>query len=64
MTFKFKAGAEIITDDFWYDLTDGGYIEPSKILSDKAQIEEVERAIALLRSFKEQAEDDGVMEER
>jgi hypothetical protein len=39
------------TDDFWYDLSDGGYIRPEEILEDKKQIEALKEAIAIVRSF-------------
>lgn len=38
-------------DGFWYDITDGGYIEPEDILADKEQIEKLKEAIKLVRSF-------------
>lgn len=38
-------------DGFWYDITDGGYIDPEDILADKKQIEKLKEAIKLVRSF-------------
>lgn len=38
-------------DGFWYDITDGGYIEPEDILADKEQIKKLKEAIKLVRSF-------------
>jgi hypothetical protein len=38
-------------DGFWYGLTEGGYIDPSQIIGDKAQLEKLEKAIELVKSF-------------
>mgnify|MGYP000892806143 FL=1 len=27
--WAFKEGIEVLSDEFWYDLTDGGYIGPA-----------------------------------
>lgn len=39
------------TEEFWYDLVRGGHIKPENILADASQIEELEKAIALVASF-------------
>ena len=36
---------------FWYDLTDGGYIELDKLLTDKPQIKAAKDAVDLLKSL-------------
>jgi hypothetical protein len=59
---KWKSDAEILTSDFWYDLTDGGYIVPSELLEDENEITEVENAIQVLRNFKSSAEGNGILE--
>lgn len=38
-------------NDFWYDLTIGGNIRLSDILSDKSQRDKLKRAIELVKSF-------------
>lgn len=38
-------------DGFWYDITDGGYIDPEDILGDEKQIKKLKEAIKLVRSF-------------
>lgn len=38
----------IYTSDFWYDLTDGGYIKPENILTDTLKAEKLNAAIELL----------------
>jgi hypothetical protein len=63
--FKFKKGAkqEIGSEDIWYALTEGGYLNPADVISDKKQLEELEAAIALVQAFIQQCYDDGVIEE-
>ena len=56
--WQFNPGIkEFFTDDFWYDLTDGGYINPDKLLLYPAQANQVKEAIAVLESFKEALEE-------
>lgn len=53
---KFKKEIEqIYTSDFWYDLTDGGYIKPELLLEDE-DAKKVQEAIDLLMEFKDQCE--------
>lgn len=59
---KWKKDAEIVTSDFWYDLTDGGYITPSELLEDEEEIAEVEHAVEVLRKFKRSAEENEILE--
>ena len=58
---KLKKDATLITDDFWYDLFDGGYIKPEKLLDNQEDIDSVEEAISILEDFRESLED--IMEE-
>lgn len=41
-----------ISEDFWYDLFDGGYINPEQILEDQESIEKINKAIEVLEEFK------------
>ena len=53
---KFNENAQpIYTGDLWYDLTDGGYIKPGDLLSDKAEAKKVEQAIEIVRKFIDEA---------
>ncbi len=52
---KFKRG-KITTSDFWYDLTDGGYIKPSEIVLDPVLGKDLDEAVAKLRNFYNQLE--------
>jgi len=61
--FKFKDGVKIETQDFWYDLTDGGYIKPEEVLNDTNDIEEVLSAIELLQQFRNAAEEQNILME-
>jgi len=61
--FKFKPNAKIDTGDFWYDLFEGGYIKPNEILLNKNDITLVENAIETLMFFKQEAEEQAVLEE-
>lgn len=58
---KIKDGCTASTDDFWYDLTDGGYLDPKDMLEDPKDIHKVKDALAVLEEFKlsceEQIED-------
>lgn len=54
---KIKKGLDISTDDFWYDLTDGGYLKPEEICGDPKEAAKVNNAIGLLQEFKESCEE-------
>lgn len=52
--FKVKQSVsydDVRTDEFYYDLTAGGYIKPENILEDETQIELVECAAIILERF-------------
>lgn len=49
-------------DDVFYSLTVSGYIDPRKMLLDQSQIEQVEKAIELIKNFVDSAEREGVLE--
>jgi len=54
--WKFKPDADpVATDDFWYDVTDGGYIHIVTLLSDGDQVNKFNDAIDTLLSFKSAA---------
>lgn len=59
---KFKKDAKIVTDDFYYDLTDGGYIKPEKLLENEDDVNRVLDAIKVIEDFKNSAEESGVLE--
>lgn len=49
-------------DDIWYSLTVSGCIDPRKMLLEQSQIEQVEKAIELIKNFVDSAEREGVLE--
>lgn len=49
-------------DDVFYSLTVSGCIDPRKMLLDQSQIEQVEKAIELIKNFVDSAEREGVLE--
>jgi hypothetical protein len=58
---KIKKGLVISTSDFWYDLTEGGYLNPQEICADPKDANKVEKAIKIIKDFQisceEQIED-------
>ncbi len=54
---KLIKGSSIVTDDFWHDLFEGGYIIPEVVLEDDDDIEAVNNAIEVLRDFRESLEE-------
>jgi hypothetical protein len=61
-TMEFKKNAKIATSDFYYDLFDGGYISPKKLLKNKEDIERVVAAIEIIKAFKDAAESSDIIE--
>lgn len=57
---QFKKRARVSTDNVYYDLFEGGYIVPSKLL-EKEDAERVSAAIETIRLFLQEAEDKGVV---
>jgi len=54
---KIKKGLSISTIDFWYDLTDGGYLDPKEICTDKKDAEKVLEAIKVIQDFQRSCEE-------
>lgn len=40
--------------DFWYDLTDGGYIKPENLLTNTKKSKEIMEAVDMLKNFRDQ----------
>ena len=51
--WKFKENAPVqgSSDGFWYDITDGGYVKPELVLDDEEQLQMLQDAIKLVKSF-------------
>jgi hypothetical protein len=54
---KIKKNCQASTNDFWYDLTDGGYLNPAEILQDEKDVKKVIAAVAVLKEFSESCEE-------
>lgn len=51
---QLKEGAvPVVTEAFWYDLVDGGYIDPRDLLDNENDIKRVFEAIEVLEEFQE-----------
>lgn len=48
---KIKPGVEVKVEEFWYDLTAGGYIQPERVLASKSDIARVKEAIKVITEF-------------
>ena len=61
--WKFKDNAEPqgTSDDFWYNLTLGGYINPARVLSNKEQLDKLVDAIETVTSFEIAMDQAGLM---
>ena len=53
---EIKKGLDISTTDFWYDLTDGGYLDPYEICGSHEDAVKVAGAIATILEFQESCE--------
>lgn len=54
--FEINKDCEASTDDFWYDLFDGGCLNPRAILKDENDILDVENAIKVLLKYRKSCE--------
>jgi hypothetical protein len=61
--FKEDAKPQGSSAGFWYDIAYGGYIVPEEVLSSKDQIDKVNAAMELLRSFEISLEAKGLINE-
>ena len=61
--WKFKEDAKpVVTDDFWYDVTEGGYINIVTLLNDGGQIKKFNDAITTLQGFVKAADEAGLLD--
>lgn len=54
---KIKSGVELEYEDFWYDLTDGGYLDPYDVLENTEDADKVAEAIQVLLQFQNALDD-------
>lgn len=60
-SMEFKKTKAVHTDDLWYDIFEGGYIKPEKLLKNKEDIEKVNNAIKTLLEFRQKAEEQNLI---
>ena len=53
---KLKQNLEISTDDFYYDLFEGGYLNPEEMLISKDDVFAVVNARKIIENFKKSCE--------
>ena len=53
---KLKENLEVSTDDFWYDISNGGYIKPEEMCENPEDAKRIIEAIKTLQEFKESCE--------
>jgi hypothetical protein len=56
MKYKFKKNINVSTQEFWYDLTDGGYLKPSQFSDDPATLTAIKEAIKLIKQLEKMCE--------
>ena len=54
---EIKKGLGISTDDFWYDLTDGGYLKPKEICKNPEDAAKVIEAVGIITDFADSCEE-------
>lgn len=60
--FNFNKNIEpIYSDDFYYDLFQGGNIKPDEILCDVEQARKVIEAVIVIKNFLRQSEDEEII---
>ena len=50
---KIKKDANVSSGDFWYDLTDGGYLRPEEICENQEDAKKVIEAVKIVKEFQE-----------
>jgi len=54
---KIKEGLNVHSDDFWYDLTDGGSLNPKEICEKEEDALKVIEAIKMIAEFRDSCEE-------
>jgi len=52
-----KKDLDISTGEFWYDLTDGGYLKLEEMLENKEDVEKLKEAINVVKDFQNSCEE-------
>ena len=53
---------ETSTEDFWYDLFEGGYFPPGDFLDEENDAQRVSEAMATVQQYRQALEDSGKVE--
>lgn len=61
--FKINAQKQGGSNNFWYDLTQGGYIKPEEVLKNIEQLVQLQKAINTVRNFELALEEYGLLNE-
>lgn len=62
MAIQIKNTEPIPTDDFWYDLFDGGYFEPENLCENPKDAEDIRLAMNTIIKYQQSLDDSGKIE--
>ncbi len=54
---KIKENLEICSSEPWYDLSDGGYLNPQEICQEPEDAKKVEEAVEIVKDFLDSCEE-------
>jgi hypothetical protein len=54
---KLKDNLDCSTDDFFYDLTDGGFLDPDEMCKDPKDAKKIKEALDIIIDFKDSCEE-------
>ena len=54
---KLKKGLTNSTGEFWYDLTDGGYLKPEEMCEKPEDAQKILEAIKIVKEFEDSCEE-------
>ena len=54
---KIKEDLDISSNDFWYDLSKGGYLNPDEICENPSDARRIKEAVKLIMAFEEACND-------
>lgn len=61
--FKKKKDVDVIpTSEPYYDLMDGGYLEPENFVADDEQVKQIKEAIELVKNYMHGLKEKGLIE--
>lgn len=55
--YKVKKKKDVATSDFWYDLFEGGYLDPVELLKKQEDVDEVLKAMEVLLTYRKSLEE-------